>query len=76
MDIVEHLHELAHKEPSETQKLLDKTLLEYEEKFGNTDITTVFDDDEEIIKKLKTCIELGIEYDDLYVGDLDDDCYI
>ena len=52
---------------------LDLKYEEYKERFGNTDITTLWDSDEELIEKLDNCIKLNIEYDDLYVGKLHKD---
>ena len=49
---------------------LDLKLVEYKKCFGNTNITSLFETDDELIEKLDNCIKLNIEYDDLYVGKL------
>ena len=60
--------------PKERKKTkLDLKYEEYKKHFGNTNITTLWGSDEELIEKLDNCIKLNIEYDDLYVGKLHKD---
>ena len=76
MDIVEKLHELAMKENTELENEIEKAELEYKEIFGDNDYTSVFDDDETYLRKLKECIKLGISYDDMYVGKISEHEFI
>ena len=52
---------------------LDLKLKEYKKHFENTNITTLFETEEELIEMLDNCIKLNIEYDVLYVGKLHKD---
>lgn len=68
MDIIEKIHFLANQEPTETQKRLDEAFERYERKFGNRNLTSVLETDEDLIEKLNKCVELNVEFDDLYVN--------
>ena len=68
MNIVEKLHELSMKEPSELDKEIEKAELEYKEIFGDNNYTLLFTDDEKYLKNLRECIKYKIPYDDLHVG--------
>lgn len=74
MNIIERIHESANQEPTELQKRLDKAFELYKKKFKNLDFTTALENDEEIlIQKIEQCIELGIEFDELYLGNISDE---
>jgi len=68
MDIVEKIRFFANQEFTETQKKLNEAFERYEKIFGNRNFTSILETDDDLIEKLNKCVELNIEFDDLYVN--------
>lgn len=70
MNFLDEYHDTLKEEPDELTKEYEQLKEKYIKRFGNFEVTTVFDAPEEINQKLQKCLELGVTWNNLYCKDI------